>query len=252
VQTLVQVALVIFGVGAVYLSQSQDPNKRRWACIVGLCGQPFWYAAAWGQPGMLVVVTLYTYCWMQGIWNNWRTPMFERIKSFFRNLFSRFQSKKEEPSVSTIAPVSGPTQTELRILQAIAFLKTRVSVVSVEDVMMRLGFGLTPEEVAFAVRNGAVERQSAPVVAGVDRESFNLTAENGFLVHPKTESGKTYGFTFPKSTGLLRVLSYSGSQITKVNGEAVIGGKDFEVSSGSILLTVEFVGDRYAVQFQPR
>jgi hypothetical protein len=157
-----------------------------------------------------------------------------------------------KPSVSTIQPVSGPTQTELRILQAIAFLKTRVSVVSVEDVMMRLGFGLTPEEVAFAVRNGAVERQSAPVVAGVDRESFNLTAENGFLVHPKTESGKTYGFTFPKSTGLLRVLSYSGSQITKVNGEPVIGGKDFEVSSGSILLTVEFIGDRYTVQYQPR
>jgi hypothetical protein len=178
--------------------------------------------------------------------------MFEKLKSFFRNLFSRFQSKKEEPSVSTILPVSGPTQTELRILQAIAFLKTRVSVVSIEDVMVRLGFGLTPEEVAFAVRNGAVERQSAPVVPGVDRESFNLTAENGFLVHPKTESGKTYGFTFPKSTGLLRVLSYSGSQITKVNGEAVIGGKDFEVSSGSILLTVEFIGDRYTVQYQPR
>jgi hypothetical protein len=205
---------------------------------------------------MLVVVTLYTYCWMQGIWNHWRTPMFEKLKSFFRNLFHILRSKKVEDTKPAVAqpatPVSTPlTQTELRILQAIAFLKTRVSVVSIEDVMMRLGFGLTPEEVAFAVRNGAVERETAQVGPGPDRETFNITLENG-LVHPKTESGKTYGFTFPKQPGLLRVMSYSGSQITKVNGESVIGGKDFEVSTGSILLTVEFIGDRYAVQFQPR
>ena len=68
---LVQLALVIFGVTAVFLSQSKNPQARKWACIVGICGQPFWYIAAQGQPGMLVVVTLYTLVWAQGVWNNW-------------------------------------------------------------------------------------------------------------------------------------------------------------------------------------
>jgi hypothetical protein len=69
---LIQIALVVFGVGAIYLTQSTNPALRRWAPIVGLAGQPFWYIAAWGQPGMLIVVTLYTFCWVQGIWNHWR------------------------------------------------------------------------------------------------------------------------------------------------------------------------------------
>lgn len=68
---MIQIGLVIFGVLAVWLSQSASPSRRRWAPIVGMLGQPFWFAAAWGQPGMLVVVSLYTYCWGQGIWNHW-------------------------------------------------------------------------------------------------------------------------------------------------------------------------------------
>ena len=64
-----QVALVVFGVSAVYLSQSRDPKKRKWAPFVGMAGQPFWFIAAYPQPGMLIVVTLYTFCWAQGIYN---------------------------------------------------------------------------------------------------------------------------------------------------------------------------------------
>ena len=73
-EILVQAALVAFGVSAVYLTQSHDPRVRRWACIVGMLGQPFWFYAAYPQPGMLVVVALYTFCWGQGIWRNWIAP----------------------------------------------------------------------------------------------------------------------------------------------------------------------------------
>lgn len=66
-----QIALIVFGVGAVYLSQSKDSEQRRWAPIVGLLGQPFWFIAAWPQPGMLLVVCLYTYCWAQGLYTHW-------------------------------------------------------------------------------------------------------------------------------------------------------------------------------------
>ena len=73
-EAIVQTALVAFGVTAVYLSQSPNASARRWACIVGMLGQPFWFYAAYPQPGMLVVVALYTFCWGQGIWRNWIAP----------------------------------------------------------------------------------------------------------------------------------------------------------------------------------
>lgn len=65
-----QMGLAFFGVLAVYLAQSKDPQKRKWASIVGMAGQPFWFIEATG-PGMLLVVTLYTLVWAQGIWNHW-------------------------------------------------------------------------------------------------------------------------------------------------------------------------------------
>lgn len=71
--TLPQIALVFFGVGAVWLTQHKDPEHRRWAPIIGLLGQPFWFYAAYPQPGMLIVVTLYTLVWMQGIYRQWVT-----------------------------------------------------------------------------------------------------------------------------------------------------------------------------------
>jgi hypothetical protein len=66
-----QAALVLFGVTAVYLSQSKRSDLRKWACIVGMIGQPFWFIAAYPQPGMLIVVALYTFCWGQGIYTHW-------------------------------------------------------------------------------------------------------------------------------------------------------------------------------------
>jgi hypothetical protein len=66
-EALIQAALVVFGVGAVFLTQSKNERLRRWAPWVGLCGQPFWFIAAWPQPGMLIVVSLYTLCWLRGL-----------------------------------------------------------------------------------------------------------------------------------------------------------------------------------------
>lgn len=65
---ITQIALVVFGVGAVWLTQCTNPKLRRIAPIVGLLGQPFWFVAAWGQPGMLFVVSLYTLVWAKGCW----------------------------------------------------------------------------------------------------------------------------------------------------------------------------------------
>ena len=41
---ITQVGIAICGVTAIYLSQDLRLERRRWACIFGLAGQPFWIA----------------------------------------------------------------------------------------------------------------------------------------------------------------------------------------------------------------
>lgn len=68
-----QLGIVIFGVTAVWLTQQRRVEWRRYACLFGMAGQPFWFYAAWkaGQPGIAAIVAVYTYLWGLGIYNNW-------------------------------------------------------------------------------------------------------------------------------------------------------------------------------------
>jgi hypothetical protein len=68
-----QVGILQTGVIAVWLTQQKRESWRRWACIFGLLGQPFWFHAAWKaeQWGILAISTLYTYAWARGIWTYW-------------------------------------------------------------------------------------------------------------------------------------------------------------------------------------
>lgn len=68
-----QLGIVATGVVAVWLSQDANEARRRWACLFGMAGQPFWIwaAAKSGQWGMLAVTLLYTWGWVRGVWVNW-------------------------------------------------------------------------------------------------------------------------------------------------------------------------------------
>lgn len=68
-----QFAIATFGVTAVFLSQSSVDKRRRYACIFGLIGQPFWFYAAWSsqQWGIFALCVLYTWAWGKGFWSNW-------------------------------------------------------------------------------------------------------------------------------------------------------------------------------------
>lgn len=68
-----QVGIAIFGVIAVALTQDSRENWRRWACVFGMAGQPFWFwsAAHAHQSGVLLVCCLYTLAWARGIYTNW-------------------------------------------------------------------------------------------------------------------------------------------------------------------------------------
>lgn len=68
-----QIAIALTGATAVWLSQDAREGWRKWACIFGLCGQPFWFYSAWmaQQWGIFALCFLYTFSWARGFRNNW-------------------------------------------------------------------------------------------------------------------------------------------------------------------------------------
>jgi len=73
-QAVIQLALAVFGLSAMFMAMGNNPRARRWAPIVGLCGQPFWIAFAIGTQawGLLVLSLAYSAVYVRGAWVQWR------------------------------------------------------------------------------------------------------------------------------------------------------------------------------------
>jgi hypothetical protein len=71
-----QIGIALTGVTAVFLTQSKAEPLRRYACLFGMAGQPFWFYAAITaeQWGIVVLNCLYTLAWGKGIWTHWLAP----------------------------------------------------------------------------------------------------------------------------------------------------------------------------------
>jgi hypothetical protein len=71
-----QIGIALFGALAVWLSQERRESYRRWACIFGMLGQPFWLYNSWvaEQWGIFAISILYVVVWMRGIWLHWLVP----------------------------------------------------------------------------------------------------------------------------------------------------------------------------------
>lgn len=68
-----QVGIGLTGGVAILLSQQSNDNLKRYACIFGLLGQPFWFWMAI-EKSLWVVMALncfYAYSWALGFYNNW-------------------------------------------------------------------------------------------------------------------------------------------------------------------------------------
>lgn len=74
-----QIGIALTGVTAIFLSQSKRDSLRRYACLFGIAGQPFWIWSAMkaDQWGVLVLTALYTLAWAKGVWTNWIQPYFQ-------------------------------------------------------------------------------------------------------------------------------------------------------------------------------
>lgn len=68
-----QIAIAVFGVTAVYLTQVDNKHLNRYACLFGLAAQPFWfYASAQTQQwGIFAISMLYTLVWFKGFMRYW-------------------------------------------------------------------------------------------------------------------------------------------------------------------------------------
>ena len=70
---LSQSIIVITGVLAVWLSQDARESRRRFACLFGMAGQPFWFYSTYQaeQWGIFALSFLYTFAWIKGIKVYW-------------------------------------------------------------------------------------------------------------------------------------------------------------------------------------
>lgn len=70
---MLQIGIALTGGCAVWLSQDSRPERRRWACVLGLAGQPLWALSAWQaeQWGILALTCWYALAWARGIREHW-------------------------------------------------------------------------------------------------------------------------------------------------------------------------------------
>lgn len=71
---LIQLALAFFGLTALWMATGNHPKARRWACVVGLAGQPFWiiFAVSVNAWGLLALSLAYSAVYARGAWVQWR------------------------------------------------------------------------------------------------------------------------------------------------------------------------------------
>lgn len=69
---IAQWMILILGPSAVFVVGWKGKH-RRWGYIIGAVCQPFWFITLYQneQWPVFAVAFLYTFSWLQGIWNHW-------------------------------------------------------------------------------------------------------------------------------------------------------------------------------------
>jgi len=70
---IIQTLIAVLGITAVWFSQSRRAERRKYACIFGLLGQPLWFYTTWsaGQWGIFALSLVYTVAWFKGLHIYW-------------------------------------------------------------------------------------------------------------------------------------------------------------------------------------
>ena len=72
---MTQILIALFGLTAMFCAMGNNARLRKWAPIIGLCAQPFWFMATIpsGQYGMVLLCCAYTAIYLNAAWKNWGT-----------------------------------------------------------------------------------------------------------------------------------------------------------------------------------
>jgi hypothetical protein len=73
---MIQTALAVFGLTSLWFAMGNNPRLRKWAPIVGLASQPFWFMATipTQQWGMVALCCAYTVAYARGAYVQWGQP----------------------------------------------------------------------------------------------------------------------------------------------------------------------------------
>jgi len=68
-----QIFIALTGVTAIWLTQDSREEWRRYACLFGMAGQPFWFYSAYTaeQWGIFILCLFYTWAWFKGVRIHW-------------------------------------------------------------------------------------------------------------------------------------------------------------------------------------
>lgn len=72
-EAFAQIVIAFTGMVAIYLTQQSRESLKKYAPVLGLIGQPFWYYTTLSneQYGIFFLTLGYTYLWGMGFYNNW-------------------------------------------------------------------------------------------------------------------------------------------------------------------------------------
>jgi len=67
--------IALLGLTAIYLTQQNRQNLKKYACLFGLASQPFWLYTGYAnkQWGIFIIAIAYTFMWGIGVKNNFLT-----------------------------------------------------------------------------------------------------------------------------------------------------------------------------------
>lgn len=71
-----QIFIAVTELIAIWLLQDKRKEFRKWSCVFGLLGQPFWFYSSYQahQWGAFVLCFFFTAAWLKGVKDYWFTP----------------------------------------------------------------------------------------------------------------------------------------------------------------------------------
>lgn len=68
-----QIIIPILSLSSIYITQQKNESIKKYACLLGMMSQPFWFYSFYHaqQWGSFVTAIGFTFVWGLGIYNYW-------------------------------------------------------------------------------------------------------------------------------------------------------------------------------------